>query len=136
MNDALRRWWNILDEALRGNGMVPTRADRCCYVMYSLQSRKQACEHWIQEAIAQLNGTNETFTDSREQSEMEAAFEKTLDPTAGSPPAGKSVEGIINLFVDDLVGTGRKEMEQRALTRLRKYFQVGLANWNDVAFTR
>ena len=40
----------------------------------------------------------DTFTDSRERSEMEAAFEKTLDPVAGSPVAGKSVGGIINLF--------------------------------------
>ena len=34
MNDAPRRWWNILDKALRSCGMVPTRADRravtCC----------------------------------------------------------------------------------------------------------
>ena len=35
MNDARRRWWNILDKALRGYGMVPTRGDRCCYVLYS-----------------------------------------------------------------------------------------------------
>ena len=79
MNDAPRRWWNILDEALRGDGMVPTRADRCCYVLYSLQSRKQAWEHWIQGAIAHQKRIKETFTYSREQSEMEAAFEKTLD---------------------------------------------------------
>ena len=32
MNDAPRRWWNILDKALR--------TDRCCYVLYSLQSRE------------------------------------------------------------------------------------------------
>ena len=28
MNDAPRRWWNILDKALCSNGTVPTRADR------------------------------------------------------------------------------------------------------------
>ena len=33
MNDAPRRCWNILDKALRSYGMVPTRADRCCYVL-------------------------------------------------------------------------------------------------------
>ena len=38
MNDAPRRWWNILDKALSGYGMVPTRADRCCYVLYSSQN--------------------------------------------------------------------------------------------------
>ena len=66
---------------------------------------------------------------------MVAAFEKTLDPTAGTPATGKSVAGIINLFVDDLFGTSGNEMEQRVLTRLRKYFQVGSEDWNDVAFT-
>ena len=30
MNDAPRRWWNILDKKLCSCGMVPTRADRCC----------------------------------------------------------------------------------------------------------
>ena len=80
---------------MRTYGMVPTRADRCCYVLFYSQPHKQAREHWIQGAIAQQNGTKDTFTDSREQSEMEAAFEKTLDPIAGSPATGKSVAGII-----------------------------------------
>ena len=36
MNDAPRRWWNILDRALCSNGMVPMRADRCWYVLCSV----------------------------------------------------------------------------------------------------
>ena len=111
MNDASRRWWNILDKALRSYGMVSTRADQCCYVLYSLHSCERAWEHWGQRAIAQQNGKKDAFTESRERSEMEAAFEKTLDPIAGSPATGKSVAGIINLFVDDLFGTGGNEME-------------------------
>ena len=58
---------------------------------------EKAWEHRIQELIAQQNGTKETFTDSREQSEMEAALEK-IDPMVGSPAAG-----LANLFVDDLL---------------------------------
>ena len=46
-------------------------------------------------------------------------------PIAGRPATGKSVVGIVNLFVDDLFGTGGTEMEQRVLARLRKDFQVG-----------
>ena len=42
MNDAPRRCWNILDKAQRTYGMIPTRADRCCYVLYSIQSRERA----------------------------------------------------------------------------------------------
>ena len=41
MNVASRRWWNILDKALCSYGMVPTRADRCCYVLCSTQSRER-----------------------------------------------------------------------------------------------
>ena len=65
---------------------------------------------------------------------MEAACVKTLDPQSGSPATEKSVARIINLFVDDLFGTGGNEMEQRVLTRLRKDFQVGSEGWYDVAF--
>ena len=88
--------------------MVPTGADRYCYVLYSSQSRKQA----RQGAIAQQNGTKDAFTESRERSEMEDAFEKTLDSISGSPAAAKSVAGIINLIVDYLCGTGGDEMDQ------------------------
>ena len=76
MNDAHRRWWNILDKALRTYGMIPTRADRCCYVLCSIQSRERTREHWGQRAVAQQNGTKDAFTESRERSEMGAAFEK------------------------------------------------------------
>ena len=74
------------------------------------------------------------FTESRERSEMEAAFEKNAGPIAGSPATRKSVAGIINLFVDDLFGTGGNEMEQRVLTRLKIDFKVGSEDWNDAAF--
>ena len=75
-----RRWWNTPDKALRSCGMVPTRAYRCCYVLYSSQSRKQASEHWIQGAIVQQNDTKNAITDSRERSEVDSAFEKRWIP--------------------------------------------------------
>ena len=56
-------------------------------------------------------------------------------PTAGSPATGKSVAGIINLFVDDLVGKGGNETEEGVFTRVRKHFQVRSEDWNDVTFT-
>ena len=37
LNDAPRKWWNRLDKSLRSYGLVPTRADRCCYVLYGEQ---------------------------------------------------------------------------------------------------
>ena len=42
MNDATRRWWNILDKALRSYGMLHTRVERWCYVLYSIKSRERA----------------------------------------------------------------------------------------------
>ena len=61
---------------------------------------------------------------------------KMLDPVAGSPATGKSVTGIINLFVDDLFRNSLETgMEQRILARLRKDFQVDSEDWNDVTFT-
>ena len=70
--------------------------------------------------MVQQNGTKDAFTESREQSAVEAAFERTLDAIAGSPATRESVARIINLFVDNLFGTGGNEGEQRVLTRLRK----------------
>ena len=62
-------------------------------------------------------------------------LKKTKDHIAGSPAAGKSVAGIINLLVDDLFGTGGDEMDQRVLTRLRKDFPVGSEDRSAVTFT-
>ena len=58
-----------------------------------------------------------------------------LDPIAGSRATRKSVARVIDLFVDDHFGTGGKEMEHRVLARLRKDFQVGAEDWDDVTFT-
>ena len=72
MNDASRRWWNIFDKALCSCGMVPTRADRLCCVLYSTQSRERAWEPWRQKIIAQSHGTGNVLTESRERSKMDA----------------------------------------------------------------
>eukprot|EP00438_Fugacium_kawagutii_P016553 Skav230614 [mRNA] locus=scaffold3185:55857:56351:+ [translate_table: standard] len=34
LNDAPRRWWQIVHKALLGYDLVPTRADRCTYILY------------------------------------------------------------------------------------------------------
>ena len=41
LNDAPRRWWQIIDKALLDCGLVPTRADRCTYVLYDSTSTYQ-----------------------------------------------------------------------------------------------
>ena len=39
LNDAPRRWWQIIDKALLDCGPIPTRADRCTYVLYDNSSK-------------------------------------------------------------------------------------------------
>ena len=62
MNEAPRRWWNILDKALRSYGMDPTRADRCCSLLYSANSRERTCE---QHHSTQWHDTSNIFTNPR-----------------------------------------------------------------------
>ena len=133
MNDASRRLWNILDKALCSCGMVPTRADRCCYVLYSIQARERT---WNQNNSSQSHDTSNISNKPRVRSQGDAAFERMLDRIEGSPATGKSVAGITNLSVDDLFGTGGTEMEQRVLARSKMDFQVGSEHWNDRLFTR
>ena len=47
------------------------------------------------------------------------------------------VDDTCNRMLDtNLFGTGGAEMDQRVLSRVRKDFQVGSEDWNDVTFTR
>ena len=71
------------------------RADRCSHVLYSTQSRGRAWEPWRQKTFAQWHGTGNVPAELRKRTEMDAAYEKMLDPIAGSPTTGKSVVGII-----------------------------------------
>ena len=57
-------------------GMVPTRADRCCYVLYSIQSRDRTWKKIIlQSGTVQKN----ILTEPRVRAEVDAAFEKMVD---------------------------------------------------------
>eukprot|EP00435_Cladocopium_sp_Y103_P039603 s108_g10.t1 len=42
LNDANRRWWQVTDKALLDCGLVPTRADRCTYILCGDSSRKKS----------------------------------------------------------------------------------------------
>ena len=120
MNDAPRRWWNILDKALRSYGMIPTRADRCCYVLYEENKKENSKHHHP----LKLNSTNS----------CENAVEYIIDPVTGSNAHGKRVVAILNLHVDDLFGTGGPELEEKILKRIRKDFEVGSEDWNEITY--
>jgi hypothetical protein len=127
MNDAPRCWWNKIDASLRSYGMIPTRADRCCYVLYtgerSLKTPKQQ---------------KHQGTDFEDKGDIPISFEQAmdylLDPASGSPSKGRAVAGVVNLHVDDLFIVGGEELEQKVLSRIRKDYQVGSEGTNDVTF--
>ena len=113
LNDAPRRWWNILDSALRSYGLVPTRADRCCAsVDYGKQLPKPAME------------SSNTF-------DLEGAVDYLMDPVSGNNAKNRQVHGALSLHVDDLLMTGDDVFEKEIMGRLRKDFQVGSEDKND-----
>ena len=126
MNDAPRQWWNKIDKALRGYGMIPTRADRCTYVLY-----EPARAAGVKTRDTGLCRTSDKYNDL---STVEKAMDYLTDPIAGSPAKGMKTVGVICLHVDDLFITGGTELERRVLSRLRKDFQVGSEGKNDVIF--
>ena len=89
LNDAPRRWWNRLDSALRSHGMIPTRADCCCYVYHSRSKQKPGSK-----------GSPDVHFDLPEQ--VTKAIESLTDPITGSPSHGKTVSGAICLHVDNI----------------------------------
>ena len=120
LNDAPRRWFNVVDSHLRSAGCVPTRGDRCTYVLYSqkakLPSKAQPNKH-------QDSGV---FDNS--------ALEKLLDPFAGNNSGGRKPCGIVSLHVDDLFMVGDLEFEQTVIAHLKSQFEIGSEDRNDVTF--
>ena len=119
LNDAPRRWWKILDSALRSYGLVPTRADRCTYVYYGKQLPKPA--------LVSEKKSSDTF-------DLEAAVDYLVDPVSGNNAKNRQVHGALSLHVDDLLMTGDDVFEKEIMGRLRKDFQVGSEDKNDCLF--
>ena len=87
MLDAPRRWWCILDKALCSYGTVPTRADRCCYVLYSMDWRERA---WNQGDHSQRTNTKENISiKQRERIEADDACTKSWIPMQAAQPQEK-----------------------------------------------
>jgi hypothetical protein len=81
MNDATRRRWNKIESSLRSYGTVPTRADRCCYVLYD---KPQAASRILGRPPSRSTKTANTLDDM---------LDYLIDPIAGSPARGKTVQG-------------------------------------------
>ena len=110
LNDAPRRWWNILDSALCSYGVVPTRADRCTYVYYGKQLPKSS-------PISEKKSSN-TF-------DLEGAVDYLMDPVSGNKAKNRQAHGALSLHVYDLLMTGDDVFEKEIMGRLCKDFQVG-----------
>ena len=88
MSDAPRRWWNKLDKTLQELGMVPTRADRCVYVLYgdargSSQTSRSKGE------------TKQSFRSGL--THLDEVLDHLLDPVSGSQAKGKMTHGGLGL---------------------------------------
>ena len=118
---------NRIDASLLRYGMVPTRADRCVYVLYKDEKNTS------QGGAKHLKASNMSSQDYSQR--VEEYMEKLLAPDSGSLAEGKSVLGVICLHVDDLFMTGSKEFYSLIGDALRKEYQIGSEDRNDVVFT-
>ena len=87
LNDAPRRWLNIVDKELRSCECVPTRGDRWTYVFYFKQ----------QKLATSKSSKNITFDSGTFDS---AALDQLLDPYTGNNSKGYKPCGVISLHVD------------------------------------
>ena len=120
LNDAPRRWWQIIDKALLDCGLVPTRADRCTYVLYDSTSKTRTYQP--------------PRSVSTEQVTISEAIDHLMDPVARNNAQGRRPHGFICLHVDDLFMAGDKVFESKVLSSLRKNFAVGSEDKNDIMF--
>ena len=139
LNDAPRRWWNVLDGKLHEFGLVPTRADRCTYVLYSNKKptttpTKQAAHSAVVKP-PKLELTDALRNSSSVNLEaIQAAIDLLHDPITGSPAANKTVVGCVCLHVDDLFMTGNAEFHSRVVAPLRQSFAIGSEDKNSIEF--
>ena len=120
LNDAPRRWWQIIDKALLDCGLVPTRADRCTYVLYDSTSKTRTYQP--------------PRSVTTEQATISEAIDHLMDPVARNNAQGRRPHGFICLHVDDLFMAGDKVFESKVLSSLRKNFAVGSEDKNDIMF--
>ena len=121
LNDPPRRWWQIIDGALLRYGLVPTRADRCTYILYEDKPKSRIPATAVRSSKTDLNT-------------IEQAIEHLLDPVSQNNAQGRKPHGFICLHVDDLFMGGDKVFEDKILASIRKDFNVGSEDKNDIMF--
>ena len=118
--EASRRWFNVLDTKLRSYDLVPTRADRCTFVLYAKEARKRP------------DKTKNQSAPDKEFSQEN--IDKLFDPVMGNNAKGRRPCGIACFHVDDLFMAVNKEFASRILTCFRNDFEIGSEDTNDIDF--
>ena len=91
LNDAPRRWWNVVDKQLRQYECVPTRADRCTYVLYSKKqvvSRASPPLRKLKADDSWLTTPDTAPAETLDKRSVDAALDYLLDPVAGNNANG------------------------------------------------
>ena len=81
LNDAPRHWWQIIAKALLDSGLVPTRADRCTYVLYDNTSKNRTSQ-----PPRSVNA---------ERVSISAAIDHLMDPAARNNAQGRRPHGFM-----------------------------------------
>ena len=68
------------------------------------------------------------------ESDMDTIMDYIIDPVAGSPSRNKTVNGNVCMHVDDLIFTGTSDFLSSFAESLKKSFQIGSLDENDVMF--
>ena len=68
------------------------------------------------------------------ESDMDTIMDYIIDPVAGSPSRNKTVNGNVCMHVDDLIFTGTGDFLSSFAESLKKSFQIGSLDENDVMF--
>ena len=121
--------------------MVPTRADRCCYVLHSV-SRKRAADHQLtskgEDPVSRKRAESKPLVKGYEKDLnmdlLDKAIDLLTDPIHGSPSKNQYVCGALCLHVDDLFMAGNSEFLERVVQALRRDFQVGSEDKNGIMF--
>lgn len=118
LNHAPRRWWQVADKALLSYGLVPTRADRCTYILFGDQKT----------SISVAKGH------PQKDLNLEQALEFLMNASVRNNSKGRKAEGFICLHVDDLYMAGSPEFQKPVLSKILKDFNVGSEDKNDLMF--
>ena len=159
LNDAPRLWWNRLDGKLLSYGLILTRADRCCCVLYGIKTSRQLAgltdlrrpdlEVWeanfadrasdsearrASDLEARALTWKATETKMNRELDIDGALELLLDPITGSKAHNKDTQGVVSIHVDDAFMSGNPTFKKKIMEALRKDFQGGSEDLNDVLF--